>query len=114
VRSLRPPVPGHTSTPLCPLLLPLSSAGTPNLAAIPCAAPGDRSQDFIVFSAGGIDAIMSVTASAVLDIPGSDVDAGARIELYGSNGGSPNQRWAFNAAAGTIASALNGYCVAAC
>lgn len=93
-----------------------AATGTPNLAAVPCAAAGDRSQDFIAFAGvfGGGDsggALMSVAASAVLDIPASDASAGARVELYSPNGG-PNQRW--SAAGGAIVSGLSGLCLAAC
>ena len=97
-----------------------AATGTPNLAAVPCAAAGDRSQDFIAFAgvfgggSGGGGALMSVAASAVLDIPASDASAGARVELYSPNGGSPNQRWTAGGPGGAIVSGLSGLCLAAC
>lgn len=99
-----------------------AATGTPNLAAVPCAPAGDRSQDFIAFSgvfragAPGVGvggSLMSVVASAVLDIPASDASAGARVELYSPNGGSDNQRWAAGPA-GELVSGLSGLCLAAC
>ena len=91
--------------------------GTPNLAAIPCGPAGDRSQDFIAF--GGVfggtgGAVMSVLASAVLDIPGSDTAVGTRVELYGPNGGSANQLWTATEQGALLVSTLSGLCLAAC
>ena len=50
----------------------------------------------------------------MIDVPNSDSQAGARLELYSSNGGNANQKWAFDASAGQITSGMNGYCVSAC
>ena len=88
--------------------------GSPNLAAVPCVtAPGDRSQDFIWFLYNS-NALMSVATGSMMDVPNSDSQAGARLELYAGNGGYKNQQFAWDAASGHITSALNGYCVAAC
>jgi hypothetical protein len=50
----------------------------------------------------------------MLDVPNSDSQPGARLELWASNGGNANQRFTWDAGAGQLTSGLNGYCVAAC
>lgn len=87
---------------------------TPNLSLVACDSR-DKSQGFLWFpSHKGV--LMSVTQGLFVDVPNSSPTAGTRLELYGNNGGNLNQQWTINATAITthIATALNGFCVAAC
>ena len=88
--------------------------GSPNLAAVPCVAPGSRAQDWITFPDNG-HKLMSALSGAFMDVPNSDSNPGARLETYANNGGYDNQRFVWDAAAGTLTSGLaSNLCVAVC
>lgn len=87
--------------------------GSPNLAALPCAASGDRSQDWIFFADNG-GKLMQVASGQFMDVPNSDSQPGARLETYANNGAYPNQKWAWDEATGALTTGMNGFCVSAC
>jgi len=89
--------------------------GMPNLALTPC-APSDRKQHFLPFPLNG-NSFLNPISGTCMDAEGGSSGQGARIELYGCDGG-PNQKWVFaNATGGVQLVVGNGggtLCLAAC